>query len=91
MATDAKTDMSEPELLHLFLERRLAKGERKGSLDEVMAEYVKWRAQVEKVRQMVREGEESSAVYGSTPLSDKELDEMINGVYADLAKEGIVD
>ncbi len=91
MATDAKTEMSEPELLHLFLQRRLAKGVRTGSLDEVMAEYVKWRQQVEKVRQMVREAEESSALYGSKPLSDKDLEDMISEVYSDLAKEGIVD
>jgi hypothetical protein len=78
MSTDAKTDLTEPELLHLFLERRIAKGERKGSLDEVMAEYAKWREQVERVRQMVREAEESSALYGSKPLDFdafwKELD-----------------
>ena len=78
MSTDAKTKLTEPELLHLFLERRIAKGERKGSLDEVMAEYAKWREQVERVRQMVREAEESSALYGSSPLDFdafwKELD-----------------
>jgi hypothetical protein len=91
MATDARTEMSEPELLHLFLQRRLAKGERNGSLDEVMAEFAKWRSQVEKVRQMVRQAEESSALYGSKPLRDKDLEEMINEVYEDLAKEGIVD
>jgi hypothetical protein len=88
MSTDAKTELTEPELLHLFLERRIAKGERKGSLDEVMVEYAKWREQVERVRQMVREAEESSALYGSKPL---ELDELIEEVYRDLGKEGIVD
>jgi hypothetical protein len=73
MSTDAKTELTEPELLHLFLERRIAKGERKGSLDEVMAEYAKWRTHVERVRQMVREAEESSALYGSTPLDFDEF------------------
>lgn len=88
MSTDAKTELTEPELLHLFLERRIAKGERKGSLDEVMAEYAKWREQVERVRVMVREAEESSALYGSKPL---DLDALIDEVYRDLGKEGIVD
>lgn len=91
MSTDAKTELSEPELLHLFLERRIAKGQRKGSLDEVMSEYAKWREQVEKVRQMVREAEESSALYGSRPLGDEELEEMFNDVCKELGKEGIVD
>ena len=88
MSTDAKTEMTEPELLHLFLERRFAKGERKGTLEEVMAEYAKWREQVERVRELVREGERSSALYGSSPL---DLDALIAEVYEDLAKEGIVD
>jgi hypothetical protein len=91
MSTDAKTEMSEPELLHLFLERRIARGQRQGSLDEVMAEYAVWRRQVEKVRGLVREGIESSERYGSRPLSDKDLEDMISEVYSDLAKEGIVD
>ncbi len=91
MSIDAQAELSESELLHLFLERRLGKGERKGSLDEVMAEYAKWRQQIEKVRQMVRDAEQSSALDGSRPLTDQLLEEMISGVYADLAKEGIVD
>ena len=40
------------------------------------------------VRQMVREAEESSALYGSSPL---DLDALIDEVYRDLGKEGIVD
>jgi hypothetical protein len=91
MSIHARTELSESELLHLFLERRLGKGERKGSLDEVMAAYAKWRQEVEKVRQMVREAEQSSALDGSKPLTDQLLEEMIAGVYADLAKEGIID
>lgn len=88
MSTDAKTEMSEPELLHLFLERRFAKGQRKGTLQGLMAEFANWREQVERVRELVREGERSSALYGSSPL---DLDALIAEVYADLAKEGIVD
>jgi hypothetical protein len=86
MATDATTDMSEPELLHLFLERRFAKGDRKGSLDEVMGEFARWRAQVEKVRHMVREAEESSEMYGSSPL---DLDAMWKELDLEMDARGI--
>lgn len=68
MSIDAKTELSEPELLHLFLERRLAKGERKGTLDEIIAEYAKYRQSVEKLRGMAREAEDSIALYGTSPL-----------------------
>lgn len=53
-----------------------------------MAEYAKWREQVERVRQMVREAEESSALYRSKPLDfdafwkelDLEMDERHSGI-----------
>ena len=86
MSTDAKTEMSEPELLHLFLERRFAKGERNGTLDGVMTEYAKWREQVERVRELVREGERSSALYGSSPL---DLDAMWKELDLEMDARGI--
>lgn len=68
MATDAKTEMTEAELLHFYLELRFSKGQRNGSLDDVMAGFAEYRRQLAKVREFIAEGLESSAQEGSLPL-----------------------
>ncbi len=61
MATDAKTEMTETELLHFYLGLRLERGKRDGTLDEVLAEFSEYLCQRDKVRALIQEAEESSA------------------------------
>ncbi len=63
--SDAKTEMTEAELLHFYLELRFGKGQHNGSLDDVMAGFAEYRRQLAKVRELIAEGLESSAREGA--------------------------
>ncbi|MCC6494194.1 MAG: hypothetical protein IT424_14370 [Pirellulales bacterium] len=86
MATDFRAELSEAELLHLYLERRFEKGQRGGTLDDVMAGFAEYRRQLKRIRELVREAEESFARFGSQPL---DLDAMWAELDLQFDAEGI--
>lgn len=88
MATDAKTEMTAVELLHLYLGRRLQNGDREIPLQQILAEFPDYVRQRESMRGMIREAEEAIAAGRSGPL---DLEQTIREVTQDLAAEGISD
>ncbi len=80
--------MTEAELLHQYLGRRLSKGKLNLPLDQLMAEYAEYRRELDAFRATLREAEESSARGESKPL---DVDDIIRRGRERLAAEGIVD
>jgi hypothetical protein len=87
MATDSSTAaMSDAELLHQYLGRRLANGGRQESLDRLLAEFAEYRRELEQLRASLREAEASSARGESGPL---DLDALFARADKRLEAEGI--
>lgn len=88
MATDAKTEMTEAELLHFYLELRLQKGDRKVPIVQILADFPDYLRQRESMRTMIREADDAIAAGRSGPL---DLEQAINEVVQNLAAEGIAE
>jgi hypothetical protein len=89
MATDASTaTLTEAELLHQYLGRRLANGGRKEPVDRLLAEFAEYRRELDRVRALLQDAVESSARGESGPL---DLEEVIRRGRERLAAEGITD
>jgi hypothetical protein len=87
MATDSSTAaMSDAELLHQYLGRRLANGGRQESLDRLLAEFAEYRRELDQLRASLREAEASSARGESGPL---DLDALFARADKRLEAEGI--
>jgi hypothetical protein len=89
MATDTSpATLTEAELLHQYLGRRLANGGRKESLDQLLADFAEYRRELERLRAMLQEAVESSARGESAQL---DVEDVIRRGRARMAAEGIVD
>lgn len=88
MATDSSLPCSDAELLYQYLGKRLDNGGRGETVEQLLAEFAEYRRELEKVRALVREAEESSARGESGPL---DLDDIIRRGRERMAAEGITD
>jgi hypothetical protein len=61
MSVATAAELTELELLHLYLGRRISNGGRTLSLELVLREFQEFRRQLEDVREKLREAEQSSA------------------------------
>jgi hypothetical protein len=88
MRPELSVTLTDPELLHQYLGRRLDNGGRNEPLDRLLADFAEYRRQLEKLRGMVREAEESSARGESRPL---DVEDVIRRGRERMAAEGIID
>lgn len=89
MATETPTtELSEAELLHQYLGRRLSNGGRQEPVARLLADFAEYRRELETLRASLREAEVSSARGESRPL---DLDDVIRRGRERMAREGIVD
>jgi hypothetical protein len=88
MTPDLSATLTDPELLHQYLGRRLDNGRRNEPLDRLLADFAEYRRQLEKLRGMIREAEESSARGDSRPL---DVEDVIRRGRERMAAEGIID
>jgi hypothetical protein len=89
MATDSPTiGVTEAELLHQYLERRLKTGARAEPVDRLLADFAEYRRELERLRASLREAEASSARGESGPL---DVEDVIRRGRERMAAEGIVD
>jgi len=88
MATELASEMTEAELLHSYLGRRLSKGARKESIESLLADYAQYRRELEEIRAKVREGLESLDRGEGRPL---DLEALFARVDKRLDAEGIPD
>jgi hypothetical protein len=86
MPTDTTTAATEVELLYQFIGKRLANGGRKEPVDRLLAEFAEYRRELERVRALIREAEESNARGESGPL---DLDELFARADKQLDVEGV--
>lgn len=87
MATDTPTiGVTEAELLHQYLERRLKTGARAEPIDRLLADFAEYRRELERLRASLREAEASSARGESGPL---DLDALFARADKRLEAEGI--
>jgi hypothetical protein len=88
MATDAKADMTQAELLRYYLDLRLQRGDREIPLAQMLADFPEYLRQRGIMRGMIREADDAVVSGRSGPL---EIEAAIDEVVRDLAKEGIVE
>ena len=86
MATDQSTALTEAELLYQYLGRRISNGARKESIEQLLADFVEYRRELEEFRATLREAEAQSARGESGPL---DLEALFARVDKRLAKDGI--
>jgi len=87
MATDAPSaTLTDAELVYQYFGKLLAKGGREKPVDWVLAELTEYYRELEQVRALIREAEESSARGESKPL---DLDALFARVDKRLEQEGI--
>ena len=88
MATDAKAEMTETELLHFYLGLRLQNGDGKVPIKQVLAEFPEYLRQRKTLRGMIRAAEEGIAAGHSRSL---DIEQAISEVVQELAAEGITE
>jgi hypothetical protein len=88
MATDAKADMTQAELLRYYLDLRLQRGERNIPIAVMLADFPEYLRQRGIMRDMIREADDAIAIGRSGPL---DIEAAIDEVIRDLARDGIVE
>ena len=88
MATELPSNLSDAQLLYQYIGRRLDNGGRDMPADALLAELNQYQLQLEKLRDMIRTAEHSLARGEGGPL---DIDELLDEMTAELAKEGITD
>jgi hypothetical protein len=88
MATDISSPMTEAELLHFYLGRRLETGARKEPLEKLLVDFGKYRRELEQFRATLREAEAQCDRGEARPL---DLDDIIRRGRERMAAEGITD
>jgi len=73
MATESSTTLTDAELLYQYLGKRLANGGREEPVDRLLADLAEYYRELQQVRALIREAEESSARGESGPLNLEEL------------------
>lgn len=88
MATDAKAEMTNAELLHFYLGLRLQKGDGRLPIREILADFPEYLRQRDQMRGMIRAAEDAIAAGRSGPLG---IEQAIDEVIEDLAAQGITE
>lgn len=88
MATASSKTQTDAELVYQYFGKLLAKGGREKPVDWVLAELAAYYRELEQVRAMLREAEESSARGESGPL---DVEDVIRRGRERMAAEGITD
>jgi hypothetical protein len=86
MATASSKTLTDAELVYQYFGKLLANGGRDKPVDWVLAELAAYYRELERMRAMIREAEESSARGESKPL---DLDALFARVDKRLEQEGI--
>jgi hypothetical protein len=87
MATDAKSEMTDGELLHFYVGLRL-QNDRNLPIQQILKEFPEYLRQRQAMRGMIREAEDAISTGGSGPL---DIDQAIREVIEELAAEGITE
>ena len=88
MSTDNPADFTQAELLYHYLGERIAKGERDAPVQNLLDDFQQYCQELDKLRSMIREAEESSARGESGPL---DVEDVIRRGRERAAREGITD
>jgi hypothetical protein len=88
MATASSKTQTDAELVYQHFGKLLANGGKNTPVDRLLADLAEYYRQLEKVRAMIREAEESSARGESKPL---DVDDVIRRGRERMAAEGITD
>jgi hypothetical protein len=88
MATDAKADMTDAELLHFYLGLRLQKGDGKVPIKQILTDFPAYLRERNAMREMIRDAEAAIASGRSGVL---DVEQAINEVIQELAAEGITE
>jgi hypothetical protein len=86
MATDAKRDMTDAELLDFYLGMRLQRGDRDVPVERLLAGFSVYLRERRQMQGMIREADDQIAASGSRPL---DLEQAIHEVVQELAAKGI--
>ena len=87
MATDAKAEMTDAELLHFYLGLRLQKGDGQLPIKQILIEFPEYLRQRNVMRGMIRNADDAIAAGRSGPL---DIEQLINEVVRELAVDGAV-
>ena len=88
MATDARADMTQAELLHFYLGMRLQSGDGNVPIRQILAAFPEYVRQRNAMRNMIREADDQIEAGRSRPL---DIEQTINEVIQGLAAQGITD
>ena len=88
MATASSKTLTDPELVYEYFGKLLANGGREEPVERLLAELAEYYQELQRVRALVHEAEESSARGKSGPL---DLDDVIRRGRERTATEGITD
>jgi hypothetical protein len=86
MATDAKSEMTDAELLDFYLGMRLQRGDRDVPVERLLAGFSEYLRERRSMRGMIREADDGIAAGRSGPL---DLEQAIHEVVVELAAKGI--
>jgi len=86
MTTSSSKPLTDAELLYQYFGKLLANGAREEPVDRLLAELTEYYRELQEVRALIREAEESSARGESGPL---DLDDVIRRGRERMAAEGI--
>jgi hypothetical protein len=86
MATDAKREMTDAELLDFYVGMRLQKGDRDVPVGQILAGFSEYLQQRRLMQGMIREADDGIAAGRSGPL---DLEQAIHEVVHELATKGI--
>jgi hypothetical protein len=86
MATDVSIPLTEAELLHQYLGKRLRNGGRNEPVDRLLAEFAEYRRELEELRASLREAEAQCDRGEAKPL---DLESLFERADRRLEQEGI--
>ena len=87
MATNAKTEMTDGELLHFYVGLRL-QNDRNMPIQQILKDFPEYLRQRQAMRGMIREAEEAIDMGRSGPI---DIEQAIHEVIEELAAEGITE
>jgi hypothetical protein len=87
MATDAKTGMTDGELLHFYVGLRL-QNDRNLPIPQILKDFPEYLRERQAMRGMIREAQEAIATGRSGPM---DIEKVIYEVIEELAAEGITE
>jgi hypothetical protein len=88
MATDAKSDMTDAELLDFYVGTRLQRGDRDVPVEQLLAGFSSYLRERRQMQSMIREADDAIAAGRSGPL---DLERAIREVVQELAARGVAE